>query len=63
MEGEWATKVFEMIGEGGKCTTARLRSLSKEEEFRLRIGRGVGAGGELGAENMVEDGEYEYEEG
>ena len=47
--------VFEMIGEGGKCTTACLRSLSMVEGFRLRIGRGVGDGGELGAENMVED--------
>lgn len=48
-----------MIGEGGKCTTACLRSLSREEEFRFRIGRGVEGGGgegELGTENI---GEYE----
>ena len=39
--------VFEIIGEGGKCTTACLRSLSRVEGFRLRMGLGVGAGGEL----------------
>lgn len=44
-----------MIGEGGKCTTACLRSLSSEEQFRLRIGRGVGVGEGLGVENMMED--------
>lgn len=51
--------VFEMIGEGGKCTAVCLRSLSSEEVFRLRIGRGVageGAGEELEVENMSEDG-------
>ena len=53
MEGECAMKVFEMIGEGGKCTTACLRSLSRVEGFRLRMGRGVGAGeGFVGVENM-----------
>jgi hypothetical protein len=47
-------KVFEIIGEGGKCTTACLRSLSMAEGFRLRMGRGVD-GGELGVENMSGD--------
>jgi hypothetical protein len=58
VEGECAMNVFEMIGEGGKCTTACLRSLSRVEGFRLRMGRGVGAGeGFVGVENMVS--EYE----
>jgi hypothetical protein len=57
VEGEWAINVFEMIGEGGKCTTACLRSLSSEEGFRLRIGRGVGDGTELVADSMGEDAE------
>ena len=48
-------KVFEMIGEGGKCTTAFLRSLSVVEGFRLRMGRGEEGGGELEVENMGED--------
>jgi hypothetical protein len=45
--------VFEMIGEGGKCTTACLRSLSMAEGVRLRIGRGEGGGGELEVESMT----------
>jgi len=46
-----------MIGEGGKCTTACLRSLSMDEGVRLRIGRGVGGGvGWLGVESMSADG-------
>lgn len=59
MEGECATKVFEIVGEGGKCTTACLRSLSMEELLRLRIGRGVGGEEGLEVENMTE---YEEEE-
>lgn len=55
MEGESAMKVFEMVGEGGKCTTACLRSLAMEEGFRLRIGRGVEGGGEFGVANMSEN--------
>lgn len=55
MEGEWATKVFEMIGEGGKCTTACLRSLAMEEGFRFRIGRGVRGGEGLEVESIAED--------
>jgi hypothetical protein len=54
VEGESATKVFEMIGEGGKCTTACLRSLAREEGFRLRIGLGAGRGEELGVDSMAE---------
>ena len=53
VDGEWAMNVFEMIGEGGKCTTACLRSLSMAEGFRLRIGRGVGGGRVLEVESMV----------
>jgi hypothetical protein len=48
-------KVFDMIGEGGKCTTACLRSLLTEEGFRFRIGRGVGGGEEVGVESIAED--------
>lgn len=55
MEGEWAAKVFEMIGEGGKWTTACLRPLSSVEGFRLRIGRGVGGGEESEVENIIGD--------
>jgi hypothetical protein len=44
-----------MIGEGGKCTTACLRSLASEEGFRFRIGRGVGGGVVLEVEYIVED--------
>ena len=58
MEGECAMNVFEMIGEGGKCTTACLRSLSSVEGFRLRMGRGAEGTDEVGVENMSE-----YEEG
>jgi hypothetical protein len=47
-------KVFEMIGEGGKCTTACLRSLSMEEVLRLRMGRGVRGGEGLEVESMAE---------
>lgn len=53
MEGECATNVFEMIGEGGKCTTACLRPLSSEVGFRFRIGRGVVGGVALGVESMM----------
>jgi hypothetical protein len=59
VEGEWATKVFEMIGDGGKCTTARLRSRSMEEVVRLRMGRGVRGEEELEVESIAEEGEYE----
>ena len=48
-----------MIGDGGKCTTARLRSLSMEEVFRLRMGRGVRGEEELEVENMAEEDECE----
>ena len=61
MEGEWAAKVFEMIGDGGKCTTACLRSRSMEDVFRLRMGRGVRGEEELEVESMAK--EEEYEEG
>lgn len=46
-----------MIGEGGKCTTACLRSLSSEEGLRFRIGRGVEGGGVLEAESMTKSAE------
>ena len=56
MAEEWATNVFEMMGEGGKCTTTCLRSLASEEGLRLRIGRGVVGAVELEVESMIEDG-------
>jgi hypothetical protein len=46
-----------MMGEGGKCTTACLRSLSREEGLRFRIGRGVEGGGVLEAESMTKSAE------
>ena len=54
-EGECATKVFEILGEGGKCTTACLRSLAMEEGFRFRIGRGVRGEDELEDESITEN--------
>ena len=51
MEGECAMNVFEMIGEGGKCTTACLRCV---DGFRLRMGRGAEGTDEFVVENMSE---------
>ena len=48
-----------MMGDGGKCTTACLRSLSIEEGVRLRMGRGVRGDEELEDESMAEGGECE----